>query len=135
MAMRRGWTGFWSAWIIVGAALIVAGAGYGIIPLSLMGLAILAALVPLLILTLHRFADRRPVIVIDAAGYHDRRLGVSIPWDAVTRLRRQQSGNRIFLQIGVADPARYLGNAGMLSRPIVAVNPRLWFPALASNLS
>jgi len=50
-------------------------------------------------------------------------------------LRRQQSGNRIFLQIDVADPARYPGNADILKRPILAVHPRLGFPALASNLS
>lgn len=135
MAMRRGWTVFWSAWIVVGAALVVAGVSYGMIPLSLMGLVMLAAFVPMLILTLRRFADRRPVIVIDAAGYHDRRLGAPIPWDKITELRRQQSGNRLFLQIGVADPGRYLGNAGILKRPMLAVNPRLGFPALASNLS
>lgn len=125
---RRGWPLFWSAWILVGLGLAVF-----ISPLG--GLAMMVVFGALLILTLRRLADPRPVIVIGPEGFHDRRLGRPIPWAGIRDLRRHKAGSRIFLQIGVDDPKAYLGNAGMLAGPMLRINPAMGFAALSSNLA
>ena len=125
---RRGWIVFWSAWILAGLALALFVSPIG-------GLVMMVVFGALLILTLRRLADTRPVIVIGPDGFHDRRLGQPIPWAAVRDLRRHQAGSRIFLQIGVDDPKAYLGNAGMLAGPMVRMNPAMGFAAVSSNLA
>jgi hypothetical protein len=133
--MRRGWIMFWSVWIAIGLIMLVAGSGFDLLPLTIVGLALLAACGPLLVVTIRRLGDPRPVIVVDAHGYHDRRLGDAVPWGAITALRTRRNGNRIFLHVAVDDPARYLGNAGILKGPMLRINPATGYPPLASNLS
>jgi hypothetical protein len=125
---RNGWILFWSVWIIISIAITIFG-------LRFLGLFMIIVFGGLLILTLQRLANPAPVISIGPGSFHDRRLGAPIPWDAIQGLHRQISGSRIFLQIAVEQPQLYLGNAGLLKGPMLRINPRLGFPALASNLS
>ena len=132
---RRGWVLLWCGFVVAGVVLVLAAILSGEAIYAVPGVMLLLAFVPMLLLTLRRFADPRPVIVIDAGGYHDRRLGDPIPWAVIDRLQSDRRGNRVFVQIGVADPARYLGNAGWLRGPMLRSNPRSGFEAIGSNLS
>lgn len=125
---RRGWIIFWSAWIVAGAAI-------AILQLPFLGLFMIIIFGGMLVLTLRRLAIPSPVIRIGPDGFHDRRLGAPIPWAEIKGLNRRRAGSRIFLQIAVAKPETYLGNAGILKGPMLRVNPAMGFPALASNLS
>lgn len=125
---RRGWIGFWVAWIAAGAALALWAT-------PLFGLAMVAAFGGMLLLTLRRLADPRPVIRIGPGGYHDRRLGAPIPWAAIRSLRAYRAGRRLVLQIGVDDPAAFLGHAGILRGPMLRINPAMGMPALGSMLA
>ena len=132
---RQGWQIFLGGWAVVGAAMIVAGFMTDPMPLWIVGPIILVVFVPLLLLARKRFANPHPVLVIGPDGYHDRRLGVAIPWGQIERLQRLNAGTRIFLQIEVQNPERYLGNAGLLKGPMLRINPGMGFPVLSSNLS
>jgi hypothetical protein len=127
-AFRRGWIIYWCVGIAAGLAVALLG-------LPLLGWIMVAVFAGMLVLTLRRFAIPAPVITIGPEGYHDRRLGTVIPWTAVRQIRRQVSGNRIFLQIAVDEPEKYLGNAGILKGPMLRINPALGFAAIGSAIS
>jgi hypothetical protein len=132
---RLGWLIYLGLWALVGVVLLVVGALVPLRGLWTVGLPIVLVFTWLLVLAARRFADPRPVIAVGQDGFHDRRLGQAIPWEEIRALKRQANGNRVFLQIEVAEPARYLGNAGWLARPMLILNPKMGFPVLSSNLS
>lgn len=134
-AFRTGWTVYFGAWVGVGAALVVVGLAMSLLPLWIIGIVICGVFLPLLVLARRRLNDPRPVIVVGEAVYHDRRLGRAIPWSEISGMSRHQPGRRIFLPIDVAEPERYLGNAGMLARPMQRFDPKIGFPVIGSNLS
>ena len=132
---RIGWRVFWGAWLVIGLALVLAGAIRGSAGLAVPGAGLALASAPMLWLTLRRLSDPRPVLVIGPGFYHDRRLGLPIPWAEMRGLRRRKTGNRLFLQIEVDDPARFMTATGILRKPMLALNPRMGFSVLASNLA
>jgi hypothetical protein len=134
-----GWHVFILAFLGAGVVLAVAGllmgpggaAGLG---LAVPGIALVAAFGALLLRARRSFGDPVPLITISEDAYHDRRLGDPIPWAAIRSLRRHKPGRRLFLQIEVDDPARYLGNAGFMARPMQRLNPAMGFAAVVSRL-
>lgn len=134
-----GWQVFLGAWALLGGALVLSGfvvesRGWPGAPFFVCGLMLLVVFGALFVMARGRFADPAPVITITAQAFHDRRLGDPIPWTEVRSLARHKPGNRIFLQIGVDDPGRWLTAAGLMARPMQVLNPRMGFTALASRL-
>lgn len=135
-ATVRGWQLFWGAWGAAGMAMFAGGLLLGgtWVVLALPG-AVLSAVAALFLRRMRlRFGDPAPVVTVTAEAYHDRRLGAPIPWAEVRSLRRHQPGNRIFLLIDTDRPERFLGNAGLLARPMQSLNPAMGLPAIGSRL-
>lgn len=137
-ATQLGWTAFWAAWAIAG--LLLLGAGFAVAETDRAGLVVAGAVLAAVALALlaafrRRLTDPRPVIVVTADGFHDRRLGAPIPWSEVRSLRRHKPGNRLFLLLDVDRPARFAaperGVTGLLARRL---NPAMGFPVLVSRL-
>lgn len=64
-----------------------------------------------------RRADR-PVVSIGPQGYHDARLGGTVPWGEIEGLAVDQPGTRTFLRISARDPARFVARGRRLKRRV-----------------
>jgi hypothetical protein len=131
---RVGWQLFFGGFLATGLLIVVIGLVTGLWALWLAGLMLVIPFGAMLIFARRRLSIPGPVIAIGPEGFHDRRLGQPIPWAVIRSLTRQKAGHRLLLNIGVDDPAPYLGNAGRLAGPMMRVNPKLGFPAINSRL-
>ncbi|MGL4235483.1 hypothetical protein [Tabrizicola sp.] len=90
------WQLFCGGWGLAGAAMLAAGPVLGP-ALWLPGLALLLIFGLLFLQMPSSFGDPATVVTISAESYHDRRLGVPVPWTEVRSLRRNTARSRTFL--------------------------------------
>lgn len=105
--------------VTAGAWMVAEGATYLGLPTSVIGVAAIVCFGVALVFAVARLFDRRPGLVLSAAGFDDRSSGVAVgfvPWRDVRRLAVMSTMGTSYLAVFVEGAETYAKRGNLLQR-------------------
>lgn len=130
---RSSWLAVWGMGTIVFAVVFYSGLVAASLPLTVTGALIALGFFIGFVICYRTVRIDDPVVEVTEAGYHDRRIGRTIPWAEIKGLTRHQPGTQVHLFIEADQPERFVAPRTGVDR--FKARRRKDYPVLGSNLA